>query len=77
MNRPYTQIQQEIMTKRNKFWLVGDLREAMLSHKDAPNKSINHASIERNIRSCRTKGLAVDKKQTGPNTWVYRVRKVS
>lgn len=69
-------LQIHVMTEHNKWWNVNDLTE-VLRQKCAfyGLKSINHSTVERNIRLYREPrfGLIVEKRKVSDNTYEYRV----
>lgn len=70
------ELQKSIMLNNDRWWNVNDLtevvREACKRH---GLKSINHATVERNIRHFREPKhfLDVQKRKVSDNTWEYKI----
>ncbi len=70
------ELQKVVMLNSNQWWNVNDLTDLMREKcKQNGFKSINHATVERNIRHFREAKhfLIVEKRKVSDNTWEYRV----
>jgi len=70
------QLQKALMLNSKFFWNVNDLTDVMRSEcKTRGFASINHSTVERNIRSFREPrhALVVEKKKVSKNTYEYKI----
>lgn len=73
------ELQKVLMLNSNCWWNVNHLTDVMRENcKIRGLKSINHASVERNIRYFREPkhALKVEKRQVSDNTWEYKVSSI-
>ena len=70
------ELQKVVMLNSNQWWNVNGLTDLMREKcKEYGFKSINHGTVERNIRHFREPKhfLIVEKRKVSDNTWEYKV----
>jgi hypothetical protein len=70
------ELQKIIMLNSDDWWNVNDLTDVIRDRCESYGfKSINHATVERNIRHYREAKhfLFVEKRKTSDNTWEYKI----